>query len=967
VALILALFTTLLFSATTGKLAGTIIDAQTREPLPGANIVVEGQYIGAASDLDGNYVILNVRPGSYTIIISMIGYQDIKFENIQVSVDLTTTINAELQESVEELDAIVVSAERSMVQRDMTSSLAVTSAEQIQNLPVNSIDDLLRLNAGVVQDAGRIHIRGGRPGEVAYWVDGVSVTDVYDGRSGVTVENHSVQELQVISGTFNAEFGQAMSGIVNTITKEGSAQYEGQIRVYAGDYLSNDKKFSVYKSVQTEANENGRESVVSSKREYPLTDFAPNIYNAEFSLSGPIPFLGDKLTFFTNARYVTNEGYFYGVEWFDGIGNSGDSSVVPLNTMERITLQGKLNYQVNNNIKLGYNIFWNTTHRDKNYFGIGDIHEYKYNPNGIPQADEKGLTQILTFNHVLSNSTFYEFRAARYTSENQQYIHKDPTQSVTYISEIGDDGIESFRVDPNSPAGYVHGDSVGRFPATASFFRSGKNLTHSDRGTAYWIGKFDFTSQINKNNLVKAGAEFRAHELELHNFTIIPATDELGSEITPFQPAVPPVGHLNRDDYNQKPYEFSGYLQDKVELNDIIFNIGLRYDYFNSNAYIPKDFSDPSIYNPYQSLNRYYDLNSNGIIDIEEAVLSNETSIADRKDRMLKKASAKNAISPRLGMAFPISERGVVHFSYGHFFQIPEFQYLYANPDFKVTDSSGDQLFGNPDLEPQKTVMYEIGLQQQISDEIGVDVTLFYRDVRDWVGTGVLRQVERDNGNAGVAYNFYENKDYENVKGVTLTIEKRYRDNFSFRGDYTYQIAEGTYSNPNDEFNSQQNNVEPRKDLVPTNWDQRHTLNGQLIFDVQSWTFSLIGRYWSGQPYTPAFLSGSASTSGGLNTGLRTNSERLPDQRSLDLTVNKNFNIFGDTNLRMFINVYNLLDLRDETNVYQDTGTAEITSTIDPNNISYTPSRVSTIADFITQPSWYTAPRQVQVGFSVGF
>ena len=140
-----------------------------------------------------------------------------------------------------------------------------------------------------------------------------------------------------------------------------------------------------------------------------------------------------------------------------------------------------------------------------------------------------------------------------------------------------------------------------------------------------------------------------------------------------------------------------------------------------------------------------------------------------------------------------------------------------------------------------------------------------------------------------------------------------------------------------------------------------------IIFDIESWTFSLIGRYWTGQPYTPQFTAATIASAGGINAGLPDNSARLPNQRALDLTINKNFGLIEDLSLRLFINVYNLLDIRDETAVYQDTGTAEYTSNTDPKDISYSPRRVSTIEDYVNQPSWYTAPRQIQVGVTIGF
>jgi len=260
-----------IFAGTTGKIAGIITDASTGEPLFGANIVLKGTQMGAATDLNGNYAILNVSPGPYTIVVSMVGYQSVQFENVQVKVDLTTSLDVSLKETAVETEAIIVIAERSLVIKDNTGSLSSTTAEQIENLPVNSVQDILRLSAGVIEEAGRLSIRGGRTSEVAYWVNGISTTDVYNGSVGLTVENSAVQELQVISGTFNAEYGQAMSGIVNIITKQGGKDYKGQISVYTADYVSSRDEFNFYKNLVTDADPaTGLTRVVSSEFNQPL-------------------------------------------------------------------------------------------------------------------------------------------------------------------------------------------------------------------------------------------------------------------------------------------------------------------------------------------------------------------------------------------------------------------------------------------------------------------------------------------------------------------------------------------------------------------------------------------------------------------------------------------------------------------------------------------------------------------------
>jgi hypothetical protein len=983
------------YAGTTGKISGTITDATSKDPLISANVVLKGTSLGANSDLDGHFTIINIPPGVYSVTISMIGYRKTQINDVRVNVDLTTNLDESLQQETVEMETMVITAERPIIKKDNTGSLSTVSADQIKNLPVQTITDILRLDAGIVQARGELHFRGGRDGEVSYMVDGISATDVYNGSNGVKVENAAVQELQVISGTFNAEYGQAMSGIVNTVTKQGGDNYTGQVKVYAGDYVSSDSKFSMYKSLTTAQDPNtGGTQVTKSDRVYPLKDFNP-IYDAEFNVSGPIPILNN-IKFFVLGRYFYDDGYYYGVNWYKPDGAPGDSSVVSMNPNKSISLQGKINFPLSNSLKLSYGGFWNKTQQDRNYFNNNiTSHDYLYNPYGLPENHSEGWTQTVTLNHVISPKTFYEFRATRYYSETEQYKYKDPTQGINYVVKRSDgttfnpitypDSLNqliaanqtyTYVADPNSPDGYTDPNALGQ-PASYSFVNHGMDPNHFYRSTAYWAGKFDLTSQIDKIEEWKIGAEARFHELILHSYQIVGATDASGNTITPFQPAVPDVANLNRHDYDVQPKELSAYIQDKLEFKSIILNIGLRFDYFDPNSVVSVDPNDPCVYFPLKNEHIYANWvpmpsSYHGTLDqyIDSLKTNNfirEYTPDERRAFMQKKADTKIAISPRLGFSFPITDRGIMHFSYGHFVQMPQFQYLYTDPDFKVSTTStvSSVIMGNANLDPQKTVMYEIGLQQQLSDVISVDATLFYRDVRGWVGTSQLIDLMRSSGETGSGYSQYVNKDYENVKGITLKVEKRFDNNYSFRADYTYQSAEGTYTNPNDEYNAIINNQAPVLALLPLGFDQRHTANVQFIYSKSDWVLSLIGRYWTGLPYTPTPTYG-GGIGFGVTSGITSNSERLPAQKTVDLTISKSVNLSSRVRIEVFLNIYNLLDQRDATSVYSDTGTPEYT-TQSTSASSYNTSRVSTVEDFVNQPSWYTPPRQVQLGVSLGF
>ena len=228
------LLQSVIFAGSTGKIAGKVFDAKTKEPLIGANVYIAGSSMGAAADVDGNYFIINIPPGTYQIKASAIGYASIEIKNVSVSVDQTTKIDIEMGEQAVQVQTVEITASRPIVQKDLTSTEASISGNNIAMLPVEDVQSVINLQAGVVDG----HFRGGRSDEVKYLIDGVAVNDVYSGQSTMEAATNSIQELQVITGTFNAEYGQAMSGIVNQITKIPEDHYNGSFSAYSGDYIT---------------------------------------------------------------------------------------------------------------------------------------------------------------------------------------------------------------------------------------------------------------------------------------------------------------------------------------------------------------------------------------------------------------------------------------------------------------------------------------------------------------------------------------------------------------------------------------------------------------------------------------------------------------------------------------------------------------------------------------------------------
>lgn len=882
-------FSTFLWAGITGKITGTVKDAQSGNPLPGVNVLLEGTQIGAATDIDGNFTILNVPPGRYTLLARMIGYTEIRVTDVRIHVDLTTKVPIELSPTVLNLGkSVTITATRPLIQKDITSSQTIVDAKDIQQMPVETVAQVLELQAGFVKSpGGALHVRGGRAGEIAYMVDGVSITDPYGATAAITVEKNAIQELQVVSGTFNAEYGQAMSGIINIITKNGTQNYKGSFSFYLGDYASSHAGvFDHIKAIN------------------PLS-----IQDGEFSLSGPVPGLRKKLTFYTSGRYFHNEGYLYGIRrflpsdssFFDSpdtskwkLQESGDGAWVPMNPYTKFSGQGKLTYRLTPSIKLSGTVFLNRYH----YQSYN--HKFKLDPEGNLKRFGFQYTTIFTLNHMLSPTTFYSFKYSNFANNYRHYVYKDP-RDPRYVS----------------PTRFY--SSIGY-----RFYTGGQNMTHFNRTTLTQVYKFELTSQVNRTNQIKTGIEYRWNRLYYEAYTI-----RLDWQ-TGWKPQVPGFNSPSHNRYVHYPTELAYYIQDKIELKNMIVNVGIRYERFNPDGKILADSRDPNINNPLKLKHR-------------------EDSLEKRKTYWYKAASPKMQISPRIGIAYPITDQGVIHFSYGHFLQIPPYSYLYANPDFEVTGGLSS-LIGNANLEPQRTISYEIGLQQQLTSDIAIDITGYYKDIRNLLGTQIIETYA-----GGDRYALYVNRDYGNIRGITLTLRKRYSNYISGQIDYTYGVAEGNASDPESFFYDVASGREPEKQLVYLAWDQTHTLNGTVtISNPQKWGISLIGRYGSGLPYTPTYQ--------GQRTSFE-NSERKPATMNVDLRAHYDFRV-KKLRTSLFLLIYNVLDRKNELLVYTDTGRA--TYTLVPQYTGNT-SYPNTLNQYLVRPDYYSAPREIKTGVVVYF
>lgn len=971
--------------AQSGKIQGTLIDAETKEPLIGATVGIKGTTTGAITDLDGKYLILNVAPGSYTIEARYIGYATVSVQEVIIRTSLTTTQDFALAPESFEGEELVVVAERQTVIKDITSSEARVSSDEIEKLPVQEVADVIQLQAGVnVDNGGNIHIRGGRSSEVSYVVDGIRVTDDYDGSNGLRIENESVQELQVISGSFNAEHGQALSGIVNVVTKSGGNTYNASVSGWGGGYLASNKS-QLYDGIGTS-----------------IDTFNPTrMYNLSASASGPI--IRDKITFFATARNFVNEGYLTGRNLYSSHGKyveqiplgtdlaeyrtlynevidlekpwysidtvtvggtqllelrddgTRDSSLIDMNRYESNSFQGNLEYKFSKAVK--FNLIGSLASEESGGYGFSN----RFVPGG--QNTSLRNNYSLNFKTTITPSayTFLTINIANRYNKFQSRLFEDAWDPRYFNYDNLSDPLFGT---PN----ILYGNQI---PDAGQFATYGTNNNRFFRSTNTYVAKAEISTQLNDHHYIKAGLNMQFDEIKFESVSLIPlipgsnevqvppgTPDELLPYVELGYPAINSPGYQK---YTENPINLSGYIQDKIEYENLIINVGIRFDYFDPNTLVPSDPEDPDINFPTKTENQYTDANGNGQQDATEPSLTAE----DRAAYWWKDASVKYQFSPRIGVAYPINDAGVIYFSYGYFFQMPSFERLYTNSQILLRQGGGDQgLFGNPDLKPERSVQYELGLKQEIFKGTAIEVTGYYKDTRDYVSS--RPQVTGANS---INYGIYFNRDYSKSIGMTFSFNQYVSRKFNFGVDYTFGIVEGSNSDPSAEYfniigqgsaiDSTSQEVALTKLVQPLDWDRTHILNGTMFYTGNTWGANLLGRFSSGTPYTPANnIPGVTVGEVASNRNLR-NTSRLPTRFTIDINTYKNFSIGGVNNLQVFFNVFNILDTKIINGVYADSGlpTRPLPASIIPN----------AHPDFYNNPTFYAEPRRIQFGVQLSF
>ncbi len=900
------------WAGTTGKISGRVTDP-TGEPLPGVQIVLDGTSTGTVTDLDGYYDMINLKPGVYALVFRYVGFAETRVENVNVVVDKTTTIDITMREEVIEGEEVVVTAERPLVEMDRTTTTSYVDEAQLAALPVSNIGDVINLQAGVVDG----HFRGGRTGEVAYLVNGMPINNPLNNSAAFDIEKNMVSGLEVISGVFNAEYGQAMSGIVNIVTKDAPSSWSGSIATEVGGVASN-------RELEYLERTSGPGATLRS------TDFQ-TVYVPYYKAAGAIgrtdlqasiggPLIKNRLGINLSGRYYHADGNEISRRLFvpsdssqnldspDAnnwiLASTGDQSYVP-SYHDRYTLNGSLTFRLSRMMRLEYNGMYQRNHGWN--LGYDNYHTNKYNPDGE--------------NRYYNRSQFHmaglqmTFGAKAFANLNYSYL-RDRGESRLY--DIPNDFDATGVLDSR----YVS-NLVGNVVGTAMFATGGNDLYNGADLTETHALMADFTNQITRAHQIKMGVSARLHHLWRGNYSI----DVTQSRNYVPQPSINPWG---RDTMEVRPMELAAYIQDKMEVNNLIVNAGVRFDYFQPDFKIPVDWGQAdSLQIPSFDENGAF----NGYVSNRE------------------QAPVRFQVSPRLGIAFPISASGVVRFSAGLFFQTPRFDILYRNPNYEVSpDATVD--FGNAGLDPERTLQFEIGLQQGLTESLGMEMTLFSKDIRNLIGVEVRRDLQ------SALFVRYINRDVGTSRGITLSLFQKPVGPIAWDIDYTLQFAGGTSSDPREAFQRFQAQQDDILRLVRLDWDRRHVLTNSItLTPAKALMLTMVNRFQSGRPYT---------TRRKYRNSLIENNADRPSTFTSDVRVYYRPGILG--NLSLMAQIENLFDTRSHNEVYNDTGRADESVDMELYRRSGAEAaRLNTLEDYYIETWRFSGPRRLIVGLRYEF
>ena len=896
-----------------GKISGIITDSKTGEAAIGANIIIEGTTMGAATDIDGYYVILNVPPGTYTVKASMIGYSPTTTVNVRVNLDQTTELNFQLTEEIYETGEVVVVAQTPIVKKDVASSGVNLNSDEIQALPVTSVSSVVDLQAGV---EGGV-IRGGSDDEIVYQVNGVTMRDGRDNTPYSNISFTSVQQIKLQTGGFTADVGEVRSGLVEVVTKEGSPD---------------NYSFSIYSQIRPPSNKHFGQSVNDpnsfflrpyldpavawvgtdkggwdeyTKRQYPefegwnavsqatLQNDDPNDdltpeaarrlflhqyrktfdidqpdYDIDMSFGGPVPLISKELG---NLRFLASYK------------RNRTMLLVPLSTddYKDYDVSLKLTSDLNKGMKLmveghyGDQVGTATSTIGnpgifRSDWALADRVDFGNYTNDVLFSDAYFTPTTITrnsiaakFTHVVNPSTFYEVLFNTFGSEYE--TNPGRARDLSKVYKFGN----NYYVD-EAPFGYYQGATDVINPSGMILGSIYSQARDSSKIRNYNL-KFDLSSQIDKFNEIKVGffVKYTDNNTNYGLRSLLYSTN-------------------NRDfKWDNKPIQGAIYLQDKLEFEAMVATAGVRVE-----------FSDPN----------------SDWFDYKDFETGFSASNSAGRDTLIPKRDLPTKVTwmPRLGVAFPISVNSKLFFNYGHYQSLPTPEDLYL-VDYAV--GGGLTSISNPDADLEKTIAYEIGYEHNLFDQFLLRLSGYYKDI-----SNESRDIDYKSADGEVNYTRVEPVQYRDIRGFEFELNKNRGEwitgfiNYNYRVSSTGRFGWGEY---NESRTAQENYI--RED--GEDWYKQSKPKPQPVarFNVDIFTPDDFGPEFMGiRPLEgwrinilSSWRAGSYTTwaGGGAISAKNRNNLQYLDYFNTNLRISKQF-YFGPVDLQLFVQINNLFDTK---------------------------------------------------------
>jgi outer membrane receptor protein involved in Fe transport len=767
-----------------GGISGRVIDKRTGHAIPFASVTVIGAARGALTTSEGLFQITAVPAGTWEVRAQLLGYKPFSQPGVVVTAGKTLTLDIALEDVIVREEKVVeVTGERQLVEVKQGATMRRATAAEIRNLPVTTVNQVLQQQAGISSDAEQIHVRGGRSDETLFMVNGVANRDLVTGQSTAgQVNARSVSEVNVATGAFDVRYGNALSGVVEIKLKEGTDKFQTGITAAGGSYGG--RMWQVVTS--------GPDPVWNQALKFmgirlpgtmtSILDLSGALYETRFSylgLDNPSLLERTVLPPYTHPRLISSyEDQFLGIKFHYGDmwGPSEDNRWA-----------GR------------YGLYWKPTVKDKYSFTFSKriaIDQGFSRTFLTAQGDLGDPAYPWQWNHRIGHAaTFFEDNV-------QTSVQWSRTLSATGVTSAQ---LSRYFFAQRQDVGgkmwwdYVEPDDRGSYPAGDTrrddyFYDSGDNYQWSDRRTTSWGLNWDLTQRL-RHNEVEVGLE--------HQFQTVQYVDIEYPWI--FDPSGLGQSH---DLWIAHPWVGDLYARDRLEYEGFVASVGLRADYWMIGREAELALADTSRNNISPSL--------------RDGFYSDTRSFFGRRTKV--------HVSPRLIVSHPITESSSFFFNYGQFTQIPSYRYVYSK--LNSISSESFPLQGNPNLNPQISVNYEVGAKDQFLPSAAANLTFFVRDVYDYPSA---TRVDPLTGSNIQSYFIYLNGHFSRSKGIEMELEKRRSHHWSSKFTYSFQQTKGKSSNPNEDKVLQEigGTSETRLSEVFVSWNRPHklTANFDLRFD----------------------------------------------------------------------------------------------------------------------------------------